>query len=150
MAEFYTSLTSNQMATQIAAMINHYNRWATKFSASSLMVTPARFFTEIYGNRVVGCASHIKVHQLVTKIQYICVLPDFRSRGVAKKLTTMAIDHAATDFVMMTIREDNAASLALARSLNFRQIYKHWFRDHWTLTFWRKRSHDRDHCAEHN
>jgi ribosomal protein S18 acetylase RimI-like enzyme len=145
MAEFYTTLTTEQMASQIAAMVNRYNRWATKFSARTLMVTPARFFTEIYGSRIVGCASHIRVASTLTKIQYICVLPEFRGRGIAKKLTASAIAHADTDVVIMTIREDNAASLALARSLNFYYVQKHWFRDHWTLTFGRKRSHDRDH-----
>ena len=142
MAEFYVSLSESEMAVQVAAMLNTYNRWATKFNASSLLLTPARYFVEIDAGRVVGCASSILHDPRITKIQHICVLPEYRGRGIAKKLTEMAIVHCGTDLVFMTIRQDNIASIALARSMGFVYVTKHWFRDHWTLTFGRRKQHD--------
>jgi ribosomal protein S18 acetylase RimI-like enzyme len=139
MAEFYVSVSERDMATQIANMLNQYNRWATKFSAQSLLMTPARYFVELENMIVVGCASHYKEYDTLTKIQHICVLPSHQRRGIAKRLTNLAIDNSETEFVYMTIREDNVASLMLANSLGFKFITKHWFRDHWTLTYGRRK-----------
>ena len=149
MAEFYVSLTEQEMAAQVAVMLNQHNRWATRFNAWSIANTPARYFVELDGGRVVGCASHIQDYPTLTKIQHICVLPAYRGRGIATKLTKMAIMHCETDLVYMTIREDNAASLALSRSLGFVYVTRHWFRDHWTLTFGRRRDHDHTRNAGH-
>jgi ribosomal protein S18 acetylase RimI-like enzyme len=139
MAEFYVSVSEQDMAVQIANMLNQYNKWTTKFSAQSLLMTPARYFVELENTIVVGCASHLREYETLTKIQHICVLPTYQRRGIAKRLTNLAIDHAETEFVCMTIREDNVASLKLAQSLGFKYITKHWFRDHWTLTYGRRK-----------
>jgi ribosomal protein S18 acetylase RimI-like enzyme len=141
MAEFYVSVSEHDMANQISNMLNRYNRWATKFSAQSLLMMQARYFVELENTTVVGCASHFKEYETLTKIQYICVLPSHQQRGIAKRLTNLAIDNSETEFVYMTIREDNTPSLMLARSLEFRYITKHWFRDHWTLTYGRRKDH---------
>jgi ribosomal protein S18 acetylase RimI-like enzyme len=141
MAEFYVSVSEQDMAMQIADMLNRYNGWATRFSAQSLLMTPARYFVELENTIVVGCASHLKEYETLTKIQHICVLPSHRRRGIAARLTELAIDNSETEFVYMTIREDNAASLKLAISLGFKYITKHWFRDHWTLTYGRRKNH---------
>jgi ribosomal protein S18 acetylase RimI-like enzyme len=140
MAEFYVSVSERSMAEQISNMLNQHNKWATKFSAQSLIMTPARYFVELENTIVVGCASHLRQYDTLTKIQHICVLPQHQRRGIAKRLTNIAIDNSETEFVYMTIREDNIASLSLAQSLEFRYITKHWFRDHWTLTFGRRKN----------
>jgi ribosomal protein S18 acetylase RimI-like enzyme len=140
MAEFYVSVPEISMADQISIMLNQHNRWATKFSAQSLIMTPARYFVELENTTVVGCASHLKQYDTLTKIQHICVIPQRQRRGIAKRLTNIAIDNSETEYVYMTIREDNIASLNLAQSLEFRYITKHWFRDHWTLTFGRRKN----------
>lgn len=138
MAEFYVSTSNEVMADQIANMLNQHNRWAVNFSAQSIMMTPSRYYVELNGSVVTGCASSIREYDTLTKIQHICVLPGYRRRGIAKRLTELAIAHVETEFVYMTIREDNTSSLCLAESLNFKFITKHWFRDHWTLTFGRR------------
>lgn len=142
MADFYTSVSEVDMASQIAVGLNTYNQWASSFSAQALMMTPARYFVELERSQIVGCASHIRECDTLSKIQHIYVLPRYRGMGIAKKLTNMAIMYCETELVYMTIREDNMASLALAKSLNFIHIKRHWFRDHWTLTFGRRRDND--------
>jgi ribosomal protein S18 acetylase RimI-like enzyme len=149
MAEFYVSVSDQDMAIQISDMLNRYNRWATIFSAQSLLMTSARYFVELDGSIITGCASSIRDYDTLTKIQHICVLPSYRKRGIAKRLTNLAIKYSETEFVYMTIREDNVASLSLAQALDFKFITKHWFRDHWTLTFGRRRDDGRSvHCTE--
>lgn len=143
MAEFYVSLSVNEMTRQIAAMINSYNRWYASFSAASIELSMARYFVEVEGDRVVGCASHTKEDDKLTKIQHVCVLPTHRNKGIARKLVTLAIDNCSTEYVFMTIREDNLPSIRMAESLEFRYVNKHWFRDHMTLTFGRRTDHGR-------
>lgn len=143
MAEFYVSLSSHEMATQIAAMINKHNRWATHFSAFGILNSMARYFVEVEGDKVVGCAGTIQDYPTLTKVQHICVLPTHRRRGIAVRLSELAIANSDTEFVYMTIREDNTPSLRMAEALGFRYVTKHWFRDHWTLTFGRRRDNDR-------
>ena len=140
MAEFYVSLNEREMARQIADMINQHNRWVTRFSADSILLTAARYFVEIEGHKVVGCASNIKEYDNISKIQHICVLPSHRRLAIGRKLTELAIANSPTEYVYMNIREDNIASLGLAGILGFRYATKHWFRDHWTLTFSRRRN----------
>lgn len=141
MAEFYVSLSNYEIATQIAALINKYNKWYVMFSAQAILIGHARYFVEIESNRVVGCASCIQEFGTYTKLQHICVLPTHRRRGIAYKLTELAIANSNTEYVYMTIREDNIWSIRLAESLNFSCARKHWFRDHWTLTFGRRREY---------
>ena len=149
MAEFYVSLSNYEMATQVAALVNEYNRWYTMFSAQTLLLSSARYFVEIEGNKVVGCASHTQEFDTLTKVQHICVLPTHRQRGIARKLTELAIVNSDTEYVYMTIREDNVPSRRLAETLDFRYVRKHWFRDHWTLTFGRRRDHvGREHATK--
>ena len=148
MAEFFVSVPNHDMATQVAAMVNKYNRWITRFSAQSILLTSAKYFVELDGSKVVGCASHLQDHETLTKIQHICVLPAYRQHGIAKKLTKLAISYCDTEYVYMTIREDNYKSLLLAHSLEFRYVEKNWFRDHWTLTFGRRKENaGRDHMC---
>ena len=142
MAEFYVSASNHELAMQIANMLNLYNKWASRFSAQSILMTPARYFVELEGSTVVGCASYYRDFDTLTKIQHICVLPTHRQRGLAKKLTNLAINNCETEHVYMTIREDNVASRRLAQSMGFVYVTKNWFRDHWTLTFGRKKTND--------
>ena len=139
MAHFHISLTNREIAGQIAEMVNLYNLWAMHFPADSIMASPSRYFVEIYGNKVVGCAGIIRDYPTLSKIQHICVLPEFRRREIAYKLTNMAIRSCETEYIYMTIREDNTASLSLSRSLGFRMVEKNWFRDHWTFVLSRRK-----------
>ena len=143
MAEFLISMSNQEVAAQVSDMVNKYNKWYMRFSAQSILMMPARYFIEVEGPLVVGCASSIKDYPALTRIQHICVLPTHRKRGIARKLTEIAIKRCDTEYVYMTIRDDNFASIGLATSLGFVYVKKHWFRDHWTLTFGRRREHAR-------
>lgn len=139
MAEFYVSVEKPDLASQVAKMINSHNRWYTTFSPFSILQSTADYFVELEGSRVVGCAGSLQDYETLTKIQHICVLPSHRGRGIAKRLTEKAIKCSKTEYVYMTIREDNLPSIKLSESLKFKYVKSHWFRDHWTLTFGRRR-----------
>lgn len=147
MAEFYVSVSNERLAEQVASLINNYNGWYTRFSQKFILFNPARYFLEIENDTVVGCAAYIQENNKFTKIQHVCVLPNKRRKGIAKKLVKLAVENATTDYVYMTIHESNIPSLRMAESLGFTCIHKSWFRDHWTLTFGRSRYYDRSRYA---
>lgn len=143
MAEFYVSLSSNVMASQIAGLINEYNQWDTKHSSTSVYTSDNHYFVEIMGTSVVGCAASMKHDTALSKIQHVCVIPEFRNRGIATKLVNLAIASCDTEYVYMTIRADNINSLLMAQALNFTYIKEHWFKDHYTITVGRRKIHVR-------
>jgi ribosomal protein S18 acetylase RimI-like enzyme len=139
MAEFYVSLSTMDMAAQIASLINKYNLWNTKYTTNMIHNSPASYFVEIVNSQVVGCASLLEICPTLSKIQHICVIPECQRKGVATKLTKLAIELCNTDYLYMTIREDNNPSLNLAEMLKFKYIKNHWFRDHYTVTVGRRK-----------
>jgi len=132
MAKFVVPLTNYDLAGQVAAMVNTYNQWYTVFTPHRILTSPSLYLVELCFNQVAGCAALTKEYPQLSKIQHLCVLPQYRKKGIAKRLVEQAIANCSTEFVCMTIREDNVASLALAKSMEFHFINKNWFRDHWT------------------
>ncbi len=139
MAEFYTSCTKREISCQISNLLNMYNRWYTNFSAEMIEISPAYYFVELIQDKVVGCASSLKISEHLVKIQHVCVLPKYRNCGIASKLIKRTIDNCQIGHIFMTIRADNIASINMAQKLNFIYENKHWFRDHWTFTFGRRK-----------
>jgi len=142
MSEFFVSIAKDEIARQVANMINQHNRWYTKLSSMALLTTQVNYFVEIYGQQVVACVGAIQEFPSLSKIMHVCVLPEFRRKHLASKLVNIAINNCNTEFVYMTVREDNMSSLAMANSLRFRFIRRDWFRDHFTHTLARRRIND--------
>jgi ribosomal protein S18 acetylase RimI-like enzyme len=139
MAEFYISLSKQEISAQIADMINRYNRWNKVFSADYILNTGSKYFIELDINKVVGCAAYIEEYPTLSKIHHVCILPQYRQMGIGKKLVALTIEKCNTEYVYMTVREDNIPSINLAISLNFRYVKKDWFIDHWTIIFGRRK-----------
>jgi ribosomal protein S18 acetylase RimI-like enzyme len=139
MEKFHLAISDGAIASQIAEMLNNYNKWARRFYAGYILNSKANYFVELNGSTVVGCAAYTAEYPTLSQVHHICVLPPYRKRGVARRLTDLAIANCGTDYVYMTVREDNGASLALARSMGFVYVNKRWFRDHWTLILGRRR-----------
>lgn len=139
MAEFYVSVSTGEMAAQIANLINRYNQWYTTYTPATISIMPANYFVTLDLDRVIGCSANIKEYPTLSKIMHVCVVPEYRKKGIAKSLVELSIQNCDTDYVYMTIRKDNVPSLRMANSLGFKFIKQDWFKDHWTLTLGRTR-----------
>jgi ribosomal protein S18 acetylase RimI-like enzyme len=139
LAEFYVSVPELSMAQQVSTMVNQHNKWYTRFSAAALLSTQSRYFVELNGDKVVACAAIQKEYPTLSKVYHVCVLPEFRRQGLARKLVELSIMHCETEHVYMTVREDNLPSLKMANSLGFVSVKKDWFRDHFTYTLARRK-----------
>lgn len=139
MADFYISISRESMALQIAAMINSNNKLYKKRTKKSIMEDKADYFVEIIDGQVAAVAGTSKRDSNLSEIKHVCVVPAHRRKGLAKKLVSLAINNCCTDYVFMTIGENNEASLAMARSLNFVYVKKYWNIDHYVITVGRRR-----------
>ena len=141
MAEFYVSLTQREMASQIAALVNIHNKLYKRHTERSIYKEKGDYFVEVVGNRVVGCVGLSRRDTNLTEVKHVCVHPDFRLRGIGKRLVNLAIANCETDYVYMTVREDNIPSLKMAQSLCFVPVKKHWNIDHSVITVGRRKNY---------
>lgn len=129
MARFFVAISNEDMARQIATLINAHNRLYKRYNARSVENENADYFVEVVGGTVVGCVG-VSREGLVSRIKHVCVLPECRQKGIAKKLVGLALSKCLTQEAIMTIREDNEASLQMAKSMGFQFSHKFWNRDH--------------------
>jgi ribosomal protein S18 acetylase RimI-like enzyme len=119
MASFFTTLTNTDLANQIAGLLNQHNKLRKQHTQYTILNDPANYFVEIAEDKVAGCGAIRKVDDNCSLINHICVNPLYRKKGIAKKIIKSLMMNSFTLHVFMTIREDNVASLSLARSAGF-------------------------------
>lgn len=141
MAEFYVSLSQREMAIQIATLVNVHNKLYKRHTERTIFKDKADYFVEIVIDQVVGCVGLSQRDTNLSEIKHVCVHPHFRQRGIGKKLVNLAIANCKTDYVYMTIREDNIPSLKMAQSLGFVPVKKHWNVDHFVVTVGRRKDY---------
>ena len=122
MANFYISLSSDEIAAQIAVLLNLQNRLYRYHSKYTVKRSAADYFVEVEGNRVIGCTALLKEFPTMSKCYHMSISPDRRRRGLASKLLYTAMANCQTDYIYGTIREDNAASLGLVKKLGWQSI----------------------------
>lgn len=118
MANFYVSLSDYQISSQIADLLNMYNKLYIEHDSTSIIDSDASYFIEIR-NKVVGCVGLIKEDSNISRLHHICTDANFRNQGIARKLIELAIKHSDTPYVYMSIRADNCVSLQMAINLGF-------------------------------
>ena len=134
MAEFYVTLSQQEIAKQVAKLLNIHNKLYRKHTPHSIMQSAADYFVEIVGDRVVGCTALLKEFPTMSKSYHTCVLPEYRRRGLGVKLLSTAVNNCTTPYAYGTIREDNIASLKLVSKLGWKYIRKDWNKDHFVIT----------------
>lgn len=135
---FYVTLTKEEMAAQVAALLNSYNRLTTKHTMHTIMYAPQDYFIEVYGNIVAGCAAILYENNAWSKIKHVSTRMEFRRRGIARKLIQTAMKCCHSENVYMTIRADNNPSLSMAQSLGFVEVKREWIIDHYLIAMGRK------------
>lgn len=138
MAEIYVALSTIEMASQIADMLNKHNKLNINYTGQSLLSSAGRYFVEIERNKVIGCVASQAEPPELTKLFHACVLPERRKHGVARKLMELAISQCKTPYVYGTIREENIASLTMVKKLGFVPAKKDWHKDHYVITVGRR------------
>lgn len=140
MANFYVSLSNNSIAKQIATLLNTHNLLYKQHNEYTIQHNAANYFVELNQDEVIGCVASIPEYGgVLGKIFHICVNPKYRRRGIAQKLIRLAMQNCNTDYVYMTIRDDNVASLYMAKKLGFVFVNKYWSKNHYVITVGRRK-----------
>ena len=137
MAEFYVSLSHNEMAKQIADLVNTHNQLYKKHTTYSVLNSVARYFVEVVNDKVIGCTALVKEEENLSRNFHTCVSPAFRRKGIARKLKLLAIQNCNTSYIFSTVREDNTPSINMNLSLGYVFVNKIWSKDHYVLTLGR-------------
>ena len=134
------TLPAEEISRQVSILLNTHNQLRKRYNANSVMGMRGAYFVDIIGGQVIGCSAIIREDDQVTRQFHLCVHPDFRRRGIARKLKLAALSHVSTPYVYVTIRDDNVASINLNTSVGFAFVKKDWSRDHYVLTLGRMMS----------
>lgn len=134
MADFRLVIPTNEIAAQIAVMLNNQNKLRRKHNMFTILQSAATYFVEVIDGVVVGFTALIQEHTGVSKSFHTSVLPECRGKGLGKKLLTAAINNCRTPYVYGTIRADNTASLTLVHRVGFRPIRRTWVKNHYIIT----------------
>lgn len=138
MTEFFVSLSKEKMAHDIASMLNSFNKLYKVHTVQTILSDNTDYFVEVDGGKVVACVGLKKREPQLSELRHLCVVPSKRRLGLAGNLILLAMSNCSTDYVYMTIREDNIPSLKLAKSLGFVFVDKKWRLDHNVITVGRK------------
>lgn len=143
MANFYMTLSAEEIARQVASLLNAHNQLRKRHTMYTLLRSPGAYFVEVVNHQVVACQAIHRVTGDATKLFHLCVAPSFRRQGLARKIKETALNHVTTPYAYVTIREDNVASINLNTSLGFALVKKEWVGDHHVLTLARAMAHGR-------
>ena len=137
MTEFYVSVSHDEMAQQIADLVNTHNQLYKQHTAYSITNSIAKYFVEVVQDKVIGCTALVKEEEKLSRNFHTCVHPSFRRQGIARKLKLLAIQNCDTNYIFSTVREDNQPSINMNLSLGYIFVNKIWSRDHYVLTLGR-------------
>lgn len=118
---FYFTLTHQQIAYQVAALINCHNGLSQRKSVADVQTGRTDYVVETHGQWVLGAIGLDRQSYTFTEIKHLVVHTEWRGKGVAKLLLKRALAIVSTKMVYATVREDNEASLKLFESFGFRR-----------------------------
>ncbi|MGD9161257.1 MAG: N-acetyltransferase [Desulfobacteraceae bacterium] len=119
MANFYTALSSHEIAGKIAELLNTCNKLKKRHNVYTIMNSNTIYFVDTIRGQVAGCIGKIKEGHHLTRILHLCVHPNFRRFGLARKLLNVAVERTDSIYAYATVRKDNTASIELFKSAGF-------------------------------
>lgn len=142
MANFYITLSQDAIAKQVATLLNLHNKLIRQHDLYSIKNSNLDYFVETVSSQVIGCVALVKPYNTLSLIKHLSVEPSFRQTGVAMRLIQTALSNCHTEYVHMTVREDNVPCLRLAYKIGFVFVNKVWSKDHYVVTLGRRTRND--------
>jgi len=111
MSKFKLTVTVDTIAAQIANLLNMGGQLLYHFNETSVLKNKVQYLIELDGNKITGVIGLELKTPRVTEIKHLCVHPDYRRRGLGKKLLELAIKATKTEFLYGTVRDDNHVNI---------------------------------------
>jgi GNAT superfamily N-acetyltransferase len=104
-------LRTEEMAQQIAELVNRHNQWRTTFTGQRINRSSALYIVESFNEIVLGTVGVQQKSSKWTEIKHLVVRPEIREVGLGKRLVKRAIEEVQTPYMFANVRDDNRPSL---------------------------------------
>jgi ribosomal protein S18 acetylase RimI-like enzyme len=139
MATFSITLSQDELAEQIANLLNIGNQLAYFVSPEKIKTSSIEYIVELDRNKVVGVIGVEKKNKYVTELKHLCVDPNYRGQHIGKKLLSLGVNQAKTKIVYGTVREDNKVNINNNLSVGLEPVARYSGRNCYIIIFARRR-----------
>lgn len=119
---FYFPISHQEIAQQIAGLLNSYNGLTAQRSSNDILHSKANYVVETHGRFVIGAAAIQKTSYQLSELKHMVVHPDWREKGVGHFVGKRALQICETPVVYATARTTNIASLRTLEKLGFNRV----------------------------
>lgn len=119
MSRFGHCLTDQEIASQLANLLNQHNQLSYRRDGESILQGRPFYLVETHGRQLLGAIGIDRQAYTLTEIKHLVVTPQWRKKGVGKFLVQRALRMVNTPLAYATIRKDNQASLGLFQGAGF-------------------------------
>jgi N-acetylglutamate synthase-like GNAT family acetyltransferase len=127
---FYFPIPHQDIAKQIAGLINSYNSLAMVRTSQSIINGNVKYVVETHGKFVIGLAGIEKVSYQLSELKHMVVHPDWRGKGLGSFVAKRALQLCETPSVYATVRTTNNASIRSLEKLEFLKAHEFSAGDH--------------------
>jgi N-acetylglutamate synthase-like GNAT family acetyltransferase len=127
---FYFPISHQDIAKQIAELINSYNSLAMVRTSQGILNGKTKYVVETHGKYVIGLAGIEKVSYQLSELKHMVVHPDWRSKGLGSFVAKRALQICDTPSVYATVRTANEASIRTLEKLEFLKTHEFSAGDH--------------------
>lgn len=127
---FYFPIPHQEIAKQVADLINSYNSLATVRTSQGILNGKVNYVVETHGKYVIGVAGIEKVSYQLSELKHMVVHPDWRGKGLGSFVAKRALRICETPSVYATVRTTNKASIRTLEKLEFLRAHEFSVGDH--------------------
>lgn len=139
---FNLTIDTDNLADQIAALINSGQQLRYHLTRRSILNGHTRYIMEMDREKVIGVIALGQENARVTEMKFLCVHPNYRGQGLGKKLLEVGIKNATTEFVYGAVRSDNGVNIRNNFRVGMRPVGKYRGRGCYIIIFARRRSNN--------
>lgn len=140
MSKFILTIGKEDIAKQIADLINSGRQLYLYQTAQTILNNNIRYILELSGTTVIGVVGLEQLRPNVTEIKHLVVHPAYRRKGMGRKLLLKAVEAASTEFVYGLVRSDNLTNIRNNLRIGMKPIGKtRMRRGHRLIVFARRR-----------
>jgi len=111
MSKFLLTIDAQNIAGQIAKLLNSGGQLWAYMHPLGISTNGVQYIIELDGGTVAGVVGLERQTPQVTEMKHLCVHPDYRRRGLGKKLLEKGLKATKTEFVYGAVRSDNHTNI---------------------------------------
>jgi len=150
MNKFMLSVGPQEVAAGISTLINQGGQLGYRLTPMGITKNTVSYMVELDGDKVIGVIGLEQVNPKVTELKHLSVDPNYRRRGIGKRLLERAVKYSPTEFVYGMVRADNEVNIRNNLRVGMKPIGKKKGRGCYLICFARRRDdQQRDRYLHH-